>query len=66
VGEARYKDTFCDGVDDLADVLVPVTPLGHAYAALAGVRRSGKRFVKQTPWAWSLVTRLRRKRAGGD
>jgi CelD/BcsL family acetyltransferase involved in cellulose biosynthesis len=66
VGEARYKDTFCDGVDDLADVLVPVTPLGHAYAALAGVRRETKRFVKRTPWAWSLVTRLRRRRARGE
>ncbi|KAA2235605.1 GNAT family N-acetyltransferase [Salinarimonas soli] len=65
VGEARYKSTFCDGVDEIADVLVPVTPLGHAYGLAAAARRLAKRSVKRTPWAWSLVTRLRRGTAAG-
>ena len=63
IGAARYKDRFCDGAEDLAEVLVPVTALGHAYAAASRGASRLRRRVKESPWAFALLRRLRRGRA---
>lgn len=63
IGEARYKDTHCPEAEPLFDSFVPMTALGHAFAAVEGVRLRLKRAIKQSDWAWPLVLRLRRLRA---
>lgn len=63
VGEARYKSSLCDEVEELVDVVLPVTLRGRAYAAAATPRAAAKRLVKRTPWLWNAVGRLRSWRA---
>lgn len=62
-GAAPYKERFCDELEPLAGVLVPVTALGRAYAALSRLKGRAKRLVKDTPWLWDAVRRLRRQAA---
>ena len=59
VGEARYKSSLCDEVEELVDVSLPVTARGHLYVAAFGGFLRLKRLVKQTPWLWQGFTRLR-------
>lgn len=60
VGEAHYKSSICDEPEPLVDTMLPVTVRGAIYSAgLDGFQRA-KRLVKQTPWAWRLVGKLRR------
>jgi CelD/BcsL family acetyltransferase involved in cellulose biosynthesis len=59
VGEARYKSSLCDEVEELVDVSLPVTARGRIQvAAFAGYLRL-KRLVKRTPWLWQGFTWLR-------
>jgi CelD/BcsL family acetyltransferase involved in cellulose biosynthesis len=55
VGEARYKEMFCDSVEELVDVYVPATLKGSIYANAIAASRAAKRWVKRTPWAWRLA-----------
>ncbi|HEX8165138.1 MAG TPA: GNAT family N-acetyltransferase [Beijerinckiaceae bacterium] len=59
VGEARYKNSLCDEVEELVDAVLPVTARGHLYAAALAAFLHLKRTVKQTPWLWQAFTRLR-------
>jgi CelD/BcsL family acetyltransferase involved in cellulose biosynthesis len=59
VGEARYKSSLCDEVEELVDAMLPVTAHGHLYAAALAACLRAKRTVKQTPWLWQAFTRLR-------
>ena len=63
VGEARYKQTYCQETEPLFDSLVPVTTRGRLTARAERLRLRAKRAIKQTHWAWALVGRLRRLRA---
>ena len=63
VGEARYKSSLCDEIEELVDVILPVTARGQVYAEAAGALLRIKRLAKQTPWIWNLATRLRAWRA---
>lgn len=63
VGEARYKSVYCPVPEALFDSVVPLTALGAAAAASERARVRAKRGIKQTPWAWALVQKLRRLRA---
>ncbi|MDJ1156912.1 GNAT family N-acetyltransferase [Chelatococcus sp. SYSU_G07232] len=58
VGEARYKTMFCDGVEELVDAHVAMTPAGHLYVAAAATGRRLKGWIKQTPWASRLARRV--------
>lgn len=58
VGEAAYKSTVCDAVDELSDSFVPMTAAGALYATAATSVRGLKRWVKHTPWAMRLASRL--------
>lgn len=57
VGEARYKTTICDARDELVDTFVPVTLKGRAFAGIARVRRSAKRWIKTQPRLLKLAHR---------
>ncbi|MEZ5839897.1 MAG: GNAT family N-acetyltransferase [Hyphomicrobiales bacterium] len=57
VGEAYYKDLWCDTTEPLFDCFVPITPAGHVYAQIKGLRQRVKRSIKQNPVAWGLVQR---------
>ena len=57
IGEARYKDEWCDETLPLFDSLMPVSPKGHVYCAFESARLRGKRWIKQSPWAWPAVRR---------
>jgi CelD/BcsL family acetyltransferase involved in cellulose biosynthesis len=58
VGEARYKDACCETIEPLFDSAIGVTPLGKLASELFLARQRVKRWVKRTPWAWSVATRL--------
>jgi CelD/BcsL family acetyltransferase involved in cellulose biosynthesis len=59
VGEARYKTSLCDEVEELIDVFLPLTLRGRAFAMASEHAVATKRFVKQTPWAMRTATMLR-------
>lgn len=61
IGEARYKDTWCDRKETLYDVILPVSAKGHAFALAEQLRRSVKRAIKQSRWAWPLAQKIREK-----
>jgi CelD/BcsL family acetyltransferase involved in cellulose biosynthesis len=46
IGDAAYKDDWCERAEPLVDALVAVTMRGRAYCALAGARLTAKRLVK--------------------
>lgn len=59
IGEARYKDTWCDIAEPLFDAILPVSTKGRAVAYAESIRRRMKRFVKQTGWVWAVTKKLR-------
>ena len=59
VGEAGYKNAWCDVAEPLFDTLLPVGAAGRARAALEAARLALKRRIKQTPWLWALAKRIR-------
>jgi CelD/BcsL family acetyltransferase involved in cellulose biosynthesis len=63
VGEARYKRTFCDEVDELVDLVVPATATGQVYAALTGAVIGAKRRLKASPRAMRVIGMMRRMRS---
>lgn len=63
VGEARYKDRLCDGVDELFETTLAVTALGRAAAIGFDLATDAKRAIKRSPRLWRLVGLWRRARA---
>ena len=61
VGEARYKDVWCETSEPLFETLIPVTARGRAFALAEWARLRLKRQVKQSPWLWSVAQQLRTK-----
>ena len=59
VGEARYKETWCEETLPLFDAAIALTPRAHLVASVERASRAAKRLVKQTPWAMELVRRAR-------
>jgi CelD/BcsL family acetyltransferase involved in cellulose biosynthesis len=59
VGEARYKTSLCDEVEELIDVFLPLTLRGRAFATASEHAVAAKRFVKHTPWAMRTTAMLR-------
>lgn len=64
VGEARYKQTFCDEPVTLVDILVPASAAGRLYAFGRGGAVALKRRVKQSPAAMRMLAALRKAKAG--
>lgn len=59
IGESRYKNAICDEEIALADLVLPCTALGAAWAPVERGRLAAKRWVKKTPWALSFVEQMR-------
>jgi CelD/BcsL family acetyltransferase involved in cellulose biosynthesis len=64
IGEARYKETWCEITEPLFDSVIPVTVKGRAFALAEATRLRLKRQVKQNPWLWSLARRFRKAMHG--
>jgi CelD/BcsL family acetyltransferase involved in cellulose biosynthesis len=59
IGEARYKETWCDAAEPLFDTILPMTMKGRTAAFGESMRLRMKRLVKQTGWAWKIARKLR-------
>lgn len=64
VGEAAYKDKWCDRHEPLIDNFIGVTAKGKAYAVAKSAKHSLKRNIKQSPWLWTLAKKIRAKVRG--
>lgn len=63
IGEARYKDTFCEAVEPVTDTVHAVTAAGQAVALALRAGVSAKRRAKRSPMAMALLKRIRRRAA---
>lgn len=63
VGEAGYKDQWCETPEPLFDAMVALSLKGRARAALESARLAAKRKIKQNERLWSLARWLRARRA---
>ena len=61
IGEARYKSSWCDSVEPMFDSVLAITAPGHAFRVAEIARRSFKRRIKQSSWAWPLAQILMRR-----
>lgn len=59
VGEAAYKDKWCNRHEPMFDSLIGVTAKGKAYALAHSARQSMKRQIKQSEWLWPLAKKIR-------
>ena len=59
IGDERYKSEWCDVRLQLFDYSAATTWRGWPASALSATRRRLKRYIKQTPVIWRLVSRLR-------
>jgi CelD/BcsL family acetyltransferase involved in cellulose biosynthesis len=64
VGDEPYKRLWCDIETRQIDVVVPLTPKGHAFAVSMRLKARLKAFVKTSPLIWKLTKALRKKAAG--
>jgi len=58
VGEARYKETWCDEHQLMFDSIMPVSLKGGLFSRYESARLGAKRWVKQSEWAWPLAKKL--------
>jgi CelD/BcsL family acetyltransferase involved in cellulose biosynthesis len=59
IGDEAYKLEWSDTHSELCDYTAVATWRGRPQCWLSDWRRRAKRFIKQTPWAWRLVSGLR-------
>ena len=64
IGEARYKNDWCDGTDRLIDIFLACGPMGHFAAPALSAAYAVKRIVKQNPKLKSLAMRVTATAAG--
>ena len=59
IGDEPYKLEWCDTHWELYDYTEAASWRGRPPYWLSNAQQRAKRFIKQTPWAWRLVTGLR-------
>ena len=59
IGDERYKQDWCDTEIKLYDHIAAASALGWPAAMATISLRRAKRFIKQTPALWNLVTKAR-------
>ncbi|MGN6460601.1 MAG: GNAT family N-acetyltransferase [Pseudolabrys sp.] len=64
VGEAQYKEIFCNDPEPMFDSFLPLSPAGRMIAAANRAAYAAKRAIKRTPAIWSTVQAARRWRTG--
>ncbi len=62
-GDERYKRSWCDGKQELFDVIMPASTLGIPVAALKRLGYGLRRRLRQNPQVWAAITVARRTRA---
>lgn len=65
IGEAGYKDTFCPEVEEVRDILIGLTLLGHLGARGAEATTRVKEALKRNPTMVRAVKRWRKFRSPG-
>ena len=60
-GDARYKTTFCNEVEILADALFAVSFLGWLTRPFFAAGLAAKATIKRNPRLWALAERFRRR-----
>jgi CelD/BcsL family acetyltransferase involved in cellulose biosynthesis len=63
VGEAAYKEMFCNETEPLFDSFLPLTAVGQLHAAAIRTANRTKRRIKQSTVLWRAVQLLRHYRA---
>ncbi|HWM82657.1 MAG TPA: GNAT family N-acetyltransferase [Pseudolabrys sp.] len=63
VGEAHYKELFCNEPQPLFDSFLPLSAAGRMIAAAHRAAYAAKRTIKRTPILWSAVQTTRRWRS---
>lgn len=61
IGEARYKETYCNITVELFDTVVPMNAIGWLLGIALSLRLRAKMFLKQNPKILTVLQRLRRK-----
>lgn len=61
IGEARYKDAWCDRAEPMFDSVLAISAAGHAFRLAESARLNAKRWIKQSKWAWPLAQTLMRR-----
>lgn len=61
IGEAAYKERFCEDVEPLFDSVLPLSGLGHVSGPLLRWLYAAKRTIKNSNKAWSLAQAARRR-----
>ena len=64
IGEARYKNLFCQDDEPVFDSFVALSPGGRLYVAAARVAQAAKRWIKSRPAVWNGLETARRFSAG--
>jgi CelD/BcsL family acetyltransferase involved in cellulose biosynthesis len=64
IGEARYKNLFCQDDEPVFDTFIALTPGGRLYVAGARVAQAAKRWIKSSPAVWDALETTRRFAAG--
>lgn len=59
VGEAGYKESWCEIQEPLFDTFVGVTARGKAYCIARRAQQKAKRHIKQSAWLWPLAQKVR-------
>ena len=62
VGEAQYKEIFCNDPEPLFDSFLPYSPAGRMVAAANRAAYAAKRAIKRNTMIWSTVQAARRWR----
>jgi CelD/BcsL family acetyltransferase involved in cellulose biosynthesis len=66
VGDEPYKRLWCDLEIRQFDAVVPLTVKGRAFAAALRAATRLKSFVKNNPFVWKLVKKVRRRAAAAQ
>ena len=61
IGEARYKNTWCEHAEPMFDSVLAITRRGRAWSVVETLRRRAKRWIKQSRWVWPLAQVLMRR-----
>lgn len=64
IGEARYKNLFCQDDEPVFDSFVALSPAGRLYVAAARIAQAAKRWIKSSPAVWNALETARRSSAG--
>jgi CelD/BcsL family acetyltransferase involved in cellulose biosynthesis len=64
VGEATFKQLFCDEPEPLIDSFLPLTPIGRIAAAAWRIHAAAKGRIKRSPAIWGAVQAARRRMGG--